>query len=114
MARGGVGGVSFGLSLAPLVVLVLPFVLMSTMKSSQFVRFHGKQAFLIGVFYLAAIVVIGLLELINEPTVRGIIVNGILMGGVKVLFAGLALLAGVRAFYYRELYPAPIVGGMVK
>ncbi len=114
MIRGGVGGVSFGLSLAPLVVLVLPFVLMSTMKQSQLVRFHGKQAFLIGAFYLAAIVVIGLLYLINDPTVRGIIVDGILVGGVKVLFAGLALLAGIRAFFYRELYRAPVVGGMVK
>jgi uncharacterized membrane protein len=114
MARGGVGGVSFGLSLAPLVILVLPFVLMSAMKGSQLVRFHAKQALLIGAFYLAALIIVGLLELINDPTVRGIIVNGILVGGVKVLFAGLALYAGIRAFFYRELYRAPVVGGMVK
>jgi uncharacterized membrane protein len=114
MIRGGVGGVSFGINLGALVLLVLPFALMTAMKGSQFVRFHGKQALLIGVFYLAAIIVVGLLDLINDPTVRGIIVNGILVGGVKVLFAGLALLAGIRAFYYRELYRAPVVGGMVK
>ena len=114
VTRGGVGGVSFGLSLAPLIVLVLPFVLMSAMKNSQLARFHGKQALLIGAFYLAAMFVIGLLYLINDATVRGIIVGGILEGGVKVLFAGLALYAGVRAFYHRELYRAPVVGGMVK
>jgi uncharacterized membrane protein len=114
MIRGGVGGVSFGINLGALVLLVLPFVLMSAMKSSQLASFHGKQALLIGVFYLIAIIIVGLLDLINDPTVRGIIVNGILVGGVKVLFAGLALLAGIRAFYYRELYRAPVVGGMVK
>jgi uncharacterized membrane protein len=112
--RGGVGGVSFGINLGALVLLVLPFALMTAMKGSQLVRFHAKQALLIGVFYLAAIIVIGLLDLINDATVRGIIVNGFLVGGVKVLFAGLALLAGIRAFYYRELYRAPVVGGMVK
>ncbi len=114
ITRQGVGGVSFGLSLAPLIVLVLPFILMSAMKSSQFVRFHGKQALLIGAFYLAAMFIVGLLYLINDATVRGIIVGGILEPGVKVVFVGLALLAGVRAFYYRELYRAPLVGGMVK
>ena len=114
MVRGGVGGASFGISLVALIVLVLPFVLMSAMKSSLLASFHGKQALLIGVFYLVAMIVIGLLHLINDATVRGIIVDGILVGGVKVLFAGLALLAGVRAFYYRELYRAPVVGGMVR
>jgi uncharacterized membrane protein len=114
IARGGVGGAAFGINLAPLVILVLPFVLMSAMKQSQFVSFHGKQALLIGAFYLVAMIVIGLLNLINDPTVRGIIVNGILIGGVKVLFAGLALYAGIRAFFHRELYRAPLVGGMVK
>lgn len=114
VARGGPGGFSFGINLAALVLLVLPFVLMSAMKQSQLVSFHAKQALLIGVFYLVAIIVVGLLDLINDATVRGIIVNGILVGGVKVLFAGLALLAGIRAFFYRELYRAPVVGGMVK
>ena len=116
MSRGmtGSGGVPFGVNLGALIVLVLPFVLMSAMKNSQLVRFHAKQAFLIGVIYLAAMVVIGLLELINDATVRGVVVNGILFGGVKVLFIGLALLAAVRAFFYRELYRAPVIGGMVK
>jgi hypothetical protein len=116
MARGFErgGGVPFGINLGALVILVLPFIMMSTLKNCQLARFHGKQAFLLGVFYLSALIVVGLLELINDPTVRGIIVGGILVGALKVVFAGLALLAGIHAFYYRELYRAPVVGGMVK
>jgi uncharacterized membrane protein len=116
MARGinAGGGLPFGVDIGALVVLVLPLALMSALKSSQLVRFHAKQAMFIGVFFLVAMIVIGLLDLIPEPTVRGVVVHGILVGGLKILFAWLALTAGVRAFFYRELYRAPMVGGMVK
>jgi uncharacterized membrane protein len=116
MVRGinGGGGVPFGINLGALLVLVLPFVLMSQMKNSQLVRFHAKQAFLIGVFYLGVMIVVGLFDLINDPTVRGIVVSGLLVGGLKVFFAALALMAAVRAFFYRELYRVPVIGGMVK
>jgi uncharacterized membrane protein len=114
VARGGAGGVSFGIDVSALMILVLPYVVMTAMKNSQLARFHGKQALIIGAFYLGAMIVLGLLDLIPEPTVRGVVVHGILIGAVKIVFAGLALLAGVRAFYYRELFRAPVVGGMVK
>ena len=114
MARGGAGGVAFGIDNGALMVLELPYVVMTALSNSQLARFHGKQALIIGAFYLVAMIVIGLLDLIPEPTVRGIVVHGLLVGALKIFFAGLALLAGVRAFFYRELYRAPMVGGMVK
>jgi uncharacterized membrane protein len=114
VGRGGVGGFAFGIDVGALMILVLPYIVMTAMKNSQLARFHGKQALLLGAFYLGAMIVISLLDLIPEATVRGIFVHGILLGALRVIFAGLALLAGVRAFYYRELYRAPVVGGMVK
>lgn len=101
-------------NLGALIILVLPFALSASARESILARFHGKQALLLGAFYLLARFVIGLLYLIPDETVRGILVSGILVGAAQVLFAYLALTAGIRAFYKRELYRLPVVGGMVK
>ncbi|MDX6694624.1 MAG: hypothetical protein QOF02_2227 [Blastocatellia bacterium] len=107
-------GSSVAVNLGALIILALPFALSANARESVLARFHGKQALLLGAFYLLARFVIGLLYLIPEATVRGILVGGILAGAVQVLFAYLALTAGIRAFYKRELYRLPVVGGMVK
>lgn len=108
-----IGGISFFINVGALAILFLPLAAQAAAGDSQLVRFHAKQAFMLGVFYLIARFVVGLIFLINDANVQTIL-GGILVGAVQVLFVYLALLAGVRAFFKRELYRAPIVGGMVK
>jgi hypothetical protein len=94
------GGFTFMINLGALVILLLPVAAQSAAGESQLVRFHAKQAFMIGVFYLIARFVVGLIFLVNDPNVQGI-VGGLLVGAVQVLFAYLAVVAGVRAFFIR-------------
>jgi uncharacterized membrane protein len=107
------GRFSFIINLGALVILLLPLAAQAAAGDSQLVRFHAKQAFLIGVFYLLARFVVGLIFLVNDENVQAI-VGSLLVGAVQVLFSYLAVVAGVRAFYKRELYRAPVVGGMVR
>jgi uncharacterized membrane protein len=107
------GRFSFIINLGALVLLLLPLAAQSAAAESQLVRFHAKQAFLIAAFYLIARFVTGLIFLVNDENVQTI-VGGLLVGAVQVLFTYLAVMAGVRAFFRRELYRAPVVGGMVR
>lgn len=107
------GGFNFIINLGALGILLLPLAAQAAAGESQLVRFHAKQAFMIAVFYLIARFVAGLIFLVNDPNVQGI-VGGLLVGAVQVLFTYLAVVAGVRAFFRRELYRAPVVGGMVR
>lgn len=107
------GEFSFIINLAALAVIMLPLAAQSAAGESQFVRFHAKQAMMIGVFFLIARFVVGLVFLVPNGYVQGI-VGGLLVGAVAALFIYLAAVAGVRAFFRRELYRAPMVGGMVK
>jgi len=109
-----IGVFDFSVNLAALAVLLLPLVAMSVARSSQLVSFHARQALFLGIFYLIARFAVGLLFLIPDANVQKILVNDILIGVVHLLFVWLALTAGVRAFFNRELYRAPLVGGMVK
>jgi len=109
-----IGVFDFSVNLAALAVLLLPLVVSSVARGSQLVSFHARQALLLGIFYLVARFVVGLLFLIPDANVQKILVNDILIGVVHLLFVWLALMAGVRAFFNRELYRAPLVGGMVK
>ena len=108
------GVFDFAVNLSALAVLLLPLVVSSVARNSPLVSFHAKQALLLGIFYLVARFVVGLLFLIPDANVQKILVNDILIGVVHLLFVWLALMAGVRAFFNRELYRAPLVGGMVK
>lgn len=107
------GRFNFIINLGALAILLLPLAAQAAAGESQLLRFHAKQAFLIAVFYLIVRFVAGLIFLVNDENVQGI-VGGILVGVVQVLFIYLAVVAGVRAFYKRELYRAPAVGGMVR
>lgn len=107
------GRFSFIINLAALTILLFPLAAQAAAGDSQLVRFHAKQAFLIAVFYLIARFVVGLIFLVNDENVQTI-VGGLLVGAVQVLFTYLAVVAGVRAFFKRELYRAPVVGGMVR
>ena len=110
-----IGVFDFAVNLSALAVLLLPLVVSSVARNnSPLVSFHAKQALLLGIFYLVARFVVGLLFLIPDANVQKILVNDILIGVVHLLFVWLALMAGVRAFLNRELYRAPLVGGMVK
>jgi uncharacterized membrane protein len=107
------GAFSFVINLAALAIIMLPLAAQSVAGESQFVRFHAKQAFMLGVFYLIARFVAGLVFLIPQADVQTIL-GGLLVGAVVVLFIYLASVAGVHAFFRRELYRAPMVGGMVR
>ncbi len=99
--------------LAPLAGLILPFVVSSVVKT-PLASFHAKQALFLGVLYVVARFVVGLLFLIPDSTVQQLLVAGILVGGLQLAFIWLALTGAVRAFFNRELYRLPVVGGMVK
>jgi uncharacterized membrane protein len=106
-------GFEFVINLGALAILLLPFAASAAAGESQLVRFHAKQALMIAAFYLIARFVVGLFYLIPDARVVGIL-GGILVGAVQVFFVYLAVVAGVRAFLRRELYRAPMVGGMVR
>jgi uncharacterized membrane protein len=108
-----IGEISFFINIGALAILFFPLAAQAAAGDSQLVRFHAKQAFMLAVFYLIARFLVGLVFLINDANVQTIL-GGILVGAVQVLFVYLALLAGVRAFFKRELYRAPVVGGMVR
>lgn len=99
--------------LAPLAGLILPLVVSSIVKT-PLAGFHAKQALFLGVLYVVARFVVGLLFLIPDSTVQQILVAGILVGGLQLAFIWLALTGAVRAFFNRELFRLPVVGGMVK
>jgi uncharacterized membrane protein len=100
--------------LSALAGLVLPFVVSTVAKGGQLARFHAKQALYLGVLYIIARFVVGLFFLIPDVTVQQILVAGILIGALQIAFIWLALTGGVRAFFNREIYRLPVVGGMVK
>lgn len=100
--------------LAVLAGLLLPLVVSSVVKTGQLASFHAKQALMLGIAFVVARFVVGLLFLIPDSTVQQILVAGILVGALQLAFIWLALTGGVRAFFNRELYRLPIVGGMVK
>ncbi|HEY0378918.1 MAG TPA: hypothetical protein VGC87_18535 [Pyrinomonadaceae bacterium] len=108
-----VGVFNWEINLVPLAMLMLPLAASAASGDSQLVRFHAKQALMIAVFYLIARFLIGLIYLIPDATVLSIL-GPILIGAVVLLFVYLAVTAGVRAFLRRELYRAPLVGGMVR
>ncbi len=109
-----VGGFSIFIRLAALAGLMLPLVVSAVAKSGQLARFHAKQALYLGVLYIIARFVVGLFFLIPDVTVQQILVAGILVGALQLAFIWLALTGGVRAFFNREIYRLPVVGGMVK
>lgn len=109
-----IGGLSVFIRLSVLAGLILPFVVSSVAATGQLARFHAKQALMLGVLYVGVRFVVGLLFLIPDTTVQQILVSGILVGGLQLAFIWLALTGAVRAFFNRELYRLPVVGGMVK
>lgn len=100
--------------LSLLAGLLLPLVVAAVARSGQLARFHARQALFLGVLYIVARFVVGLLFLIPDVTVQQILVAGILIGALQLAFIWLALTGGVRAFFNREIYRLPVVGGMVK
>ncbi|HEX8709148.1 MAG TPA: hypothetical protein VF723_12955 [Pyrinomonadaceae bacterium] len=107
------GVFAYSINIGALAILLMPLAAKAVAGESQLIGFHAKQALMIGVFYLIARFVVGLLFLIPQAEIQTIL-GGLLIGAIQVLFTYLALLAGVRAFYRRELFRAPVVGGMVK
>ncbi|HEX8846633.1 MAG TPA: hypothetical protein VF791_18445 [Pyrinomonadaceae bacterium] len=101
-------------SLGPLVLILMPLVAAAAARQSALASFHSKQALYLAIFYIIARLVVGLFNLIPNATVQSILVEGILGGVVALLFTWMALTGGIRAFYNRELYRLPAVGGMVK
>jgi uncharacterized membrane protein len=101
------------INLVALAGLILPLVVSSVVRT-PLASFHAKQALFLGVMYVVARFVVGLLYLIPDTTVQRLLVSGILIGALQLAFIWLALTGAVRAFFNRELYRLPVVGGMVK
>ena len=108
------GGFSVFIRLSVLAGLILPLVVSSVVTTGQLARFHAKQALMLGIAYIVARFVVGLLFLIPDSTIQQILVAGILVGAVQLAFIWLALTGAVRAFFNREIFRLPVVGGMVK
>lgn len=105
---------SFSLNLAVLIVVVLPAIITFAAHSGELVRFHARQAMLLGAAFIVVRLIIELFYLIPAEGVQDILVRGILQQGVEVVFAAAALYAGVRAFLNRELYKLPVISSFVK
>jgi uncharacterized membrane protein len=78
------------------------------------VRFHAKQALYLGLAYILVRLVIELLYLIPSTGVQDILFSGVIVGLLHVALVFIALFAGVKAFYNRELYALPVIGGFIK
>ena len=106
--------VSFGLNLGFLVTFALPLAVMYGIRQGELVRFHARQALFLGLAYTVIRLVIELFFLIPSPGVQDILFNGVIVGLLVTIMALAACFAGVRAFFNRELYRLPVVGGFVK
>ncbi|HEX8888671.1 MAG TPA: hypothetical protein VF779_05820 [Pyrinomonadaceae bacterium] len=104
-------GAYFSLHLGGLAVLLLPIFAPKAQPNSQLVRFHSKQALIIAIAFLVVQFVLGFTYMI--PGYGGVFLGGILMGAAQLFFAYLAVTAGLRAFFNRELFRVPVIGGMV-
>jgi uncharacterized membrane protein len=106
--------VSFGLSLSYLVAFALPLAVIYGVRSGELVRFHAKQALWLLIAYTVIRLVIELFFLIPAPGVQDILFNGVIVGLLHVILVLAGAFAGVRAFFNREMYALPVIGGFVK
>jgi uncharacterized membrane protein len=114
-ASGGLTySVAFSINLGFLVCLALPLAVMYAAKHGELVRFHAKQALYLGIAYILVRLLVELLYLIPSAGVQDILFSGIIVGLLHVILALAAAYAGVRAFYNRELYQLPLIGGFIK
>ena len=107
----GYGGMLFNLHLGGLAILLLPIFAPKAQPNSQLVRFHAKQALVIAIAFLVVQFLLGFVYMV--PGYGGIFLGGILMGAAQLFFAYLAVTAALRAFFNRELFRVPVIGGMV-
>jgi uncharacterized membrane protein len=105
---------SFSLNLGVLIIVVLPLIVTLAAKSGELIRFHAKQALYLGAAFIVVRLIIELLYLIPSEGVQDILVRGVLQQGVEVIFAAVALYAGVRAFLNRELYKLPVISNFIR
>ncbi len=108
------GTVGFSINLDVLRGLVLPIIVMFAVKEGQLARFHAKQALYLAIAFIILEFVVGLLRLIPNAGVQENLVDGGLIGLLRIIFSALALFAGVRAFANRELYRIPVIGSFVR
>jgi uncharacterized membrane protein len=114
-ASGGLTySVGFSLNLGFLVCLALPLAVIYAVRQGELVRFHAKQALYLGLAYIVVRLIIELLYLIPSTGVQDILFSGIIVGLLHVALVVVALFAGVKAFYNRELYALPVIGGFIK
>ncbi len=107
----GYGATFFNLHIGGLAILLLPIFAPKAQPNSQLVRFHSKQALVIAVAFLIVQFLLGFVYLIGYSA--GAILGGLLIGAAQIFFAYLAVTAGLRAFFNRELFRVPVIGGMV-
>ena len=108
---GGYGGTYFNMHIGGLAILLLPIFAPKAQPNSQLVRFHAKQALVIAVAFLIVQFLLGFVYMIGYSA--GAILGGLLIGAAQLFFAYLAITAGLRAFFNRELFRVPVIGGMV-
>jgi uncharacterized membrane protein len=114
-ASGGLTySVGFSLNLGFLVCLALPLAVIYAVRQGELVRFHARQALYLGIAYIVVRLVIELLYLIPSTGVQDILFSGVIVGLLHVALVFIALFAGVKAFYNRELYALPVIGGFIK
>jgi hypothetical protein len=105
---------SFSLNLGVLIIVVLPLIIVYAAPSGELIKFHARQALVLGAAFIVVRLIIELLYLIPAEGVQDILVRGILQQGVEVIFAAAALYVGVRAFLNRELYKLPVISNFIR
>jgi uncharacterized membrane protein len=106
--------VSFGLALGYFIAFALPLAVISGVTTGELVKFHAKQALWLLIAYTVIRLVVELFFLIPATGVQDILFNGVIVGLLHLILVLAGAFAGVRAFFNREMYSLPIIGGFVK
>lgn len=106
--------VSFGLNLGYLVAFALPLAVIYGVSTGELARFHAKQALWLLIAYTVIRLVIELFFLIPQTGVQDILFSGVIVGLLHLILVLAGAFAGVRAFFNREMYSLPVIGGFVK
>ncbi|MBN9390584.1 MAG: hypothetical protein J0I20_21315 [Chloroflexi bacterium] len=106
--------VSFGLNLGYFIAFALPLAVISGVTTGELVKFHAKQALWLLIAYTVIRLVVELFFLIPAAGVQDILFGGVIVGLLHLVLVLAGAFAGVRAFFNREMYSLPIIGGFVK
>lgn len=104
---------SFDWDLRGLLGIVGPLAILMAVRKGNLVTFHARQALFLAIGFIVVRAMLQLLYLIPIDWWQNILVSGAIVPAVQLIFAFAAIFAGVRAFYNKELFTIPVIGGFL-